>query len=966
MKSYSIFRLTIFILLSVIFGFNCTVKQLNPLNEAEVGIKVLWGGNFTASWDGQIEVTGAQIIQLEPISFEKNQDNFFSDEKKWTSAVKRYPWQYRMYNKRQYNPIYQEVYDKWSEANLLSSTDGFYLWLKDVSESSQIILHFPDKSFAFSISTLLHEHEIRREIPEKGSVTVTLLVPYLQVTNGKTFSKIEHASKQGEKNEAPAMTVDLENNKWISWIRFTEDEQEDIYALCIEGNQVGLPERLSSNETQDFEPHMTCDSNGRIWVCWTAQSGINYSIRGKYRTENGWSEEQTISLTSGKNFHPSISADRSGGVWITWETYRNHSYVIIARHFDGSSWGKEIVVSDAEISSHLPVCTVDNKDVCWVVWEGACEGSYEICLRSISAQRLGDMVRLTQTIENEMRPVVAVDLQDRLWIAYHEVILEPTRLKTNPQKKVENSRRIMTVCYNPQTGDIYAPRPAVPRGTPGQVTPLGRIKFSTLLIDKEGIPWLFYREVDSRSFGRWAVTALCYAEDNWTNPLRISGDWGGVKYPLYPVVDNDNQIWVSWDNYNHLSKSQVNIYQFEDLKSPSNVLLAKCNLSNKHIGEPILQKIGKAVKAEITGSPEVPLFPHRTTTINGETYTLYYGNLHKHSQVSNCRRSGDGWLEDHYLFARDIRGIDFLMIADHSEHTDFYEWFRLNRASMLYNQAGDFIGFPGYEWTSEGFQPGECYGHYNPVFLIPDGEFVPLKYLLYSTRPPYKPDQMWNIFEEFKKNGRDVITIPHHPGRLTTAIDYRFYSKEFVPVIEIAQDRGSYEYHRPHEYAEPAVRDVVKQGHFVQDGLARGYEYGFVASGDHSGNQLAAVFAKSLSREDIFDAMKQRRCYATFGEKIFVDFRVNGVFMGGSLELDSPKTPRVIDIHVIGTDVIESIDIIKNNVDIVHHTVGEKEVTFSYTDNETVYDELTYYYIRVNQDKIEKAWASPVWINVSK
>ncbi|NIS74992.1 MAG: DUF3604 domain-containing protein, partial [Deltaproteobacteria bacterium] len=43
---------------------------------------------------------------------------------------------------------------------------------------------------------------------------------------------------------------------------------------------------------------------------------------------------------------------------------------------------------------------------------------------------------------------------------------------------------------------------------------------------------------------------------------------------------------------------------------------------------------------------------------------------------------------------------------------------------------------------------------------------------------------------------------------------------------------------------------------------------------------LTAVWTDLLSRHSIYDALRARRCYATTGERIIVEFWVDGHFMG--------------------------------------------------------------------------------------
>ena len=50
---------------------------------------------------------------------------------------------------------------------------------------------------------------------------------------------------------------------------------------------------------------------------------------------------------------------------------------------------------------------------------------------------------------------------------------------------------------------------------------------------------------------------------------------------------------------------------------------------------------------------------------------------------------------------------------------------------------------------------------------------------------------------------------------------------------------------------------------------------------------LTGVYADAHTRPAIFDAIRKRRCYATTGEPIHIDFRVNGHFMGAEIEAAS-------------------------------------------------------------------------------
>jgi hypothetical protein len=58
---------------------------------------------------------------------------------------------------------------------------------------------------------------------------------------------------------------------------------------------------------------------------------------------------------------------------------------------------------------------------------------------------------------------------------------------------------------------------------------------------------------------------------------------------------------------------------------------------------------------------------------------------------------------------------------------------------------------------------------------------------------------------------------------------------------------------------------------------------------------------------------------------------------------------------------IRQIDIIKNNTFLHNRQPLEKEVSFTFVDNQPTPGE-SYYYVRVIQVDDQMAWSSPIWI----
>ena len=133
----------------------------------------------------------------------------------------------------------------------------------------------------------------------------------------------------------------------------------------------------------------------------------------------------------------------------------------------------------------------------------------------------------------------------------------------------------------------------------------------------------------------------------------------------------------------------------------------------------------------------------------------------------------------------------------------------------------------------------------------------------------------------------------------------------------------------------------------------------------HEGKPVArtAVFAKELTREAIFDALRHRRNYAVSNTRIVLDFKINGRCMGEEIEIEGK--PRIA-VSVKGTGTIKDAAIIRDG-SILHSVSPQSNVaTFEYVD--AAFEGDSYYYLRVTQvdkDKLgnpSRAWSSPIWV----
>lgn len=297
---------------------------------------------------------------------------------------------------------------------------------------------------------------------------------------------------------------------------------------------------------------------------------------------------------------------------------------------------------------------------------------------------------------------------------------------------------------------------------------------------------------------------------------------------------------------------------------------------------------------------------------------LYWGEIHTHTDLSD----GNGSPEDNFEIARSH--LDFWAMADHTFDKEVFDldyremgadrhllnerWQQVQELCRAYEKPGAFAPILAYEWTN--FQ----YGHHNVYYLDYD---QPLR------MPPTLPELYQSL------EGVEALVIPHHTGYAVGVCgkNWDYHDERLSPFVEIYSMHGSSE--------EPGGPDPLLtagswmgpggSGGSVQEGLARGYRLGIMASsdshGDHPGaydNGLIAAYAEELTRQSLWKAFREKRIYGVTGDRIGLDFSVNGEAMGGTIRCDGE---RRLEIKVKAWDQVERVDVIRNNA-LLHSFVA--------------------------------------------
>ena len=354
--------------------------------------------------------------------------------------------------------------------------------------------------------------------------------------------------------------------------------------------------------------------------------------------------------------------------------------------------------------------------------------------------------------------------------------------------------------------------------------------------------------------------------------------------------------------------------------------------------------------------------------IGGEP--AYFGDLHGQNYVGQ----GVGTMHDYYAWARDAERLDFCAWAGYEYRTplDGEKWRRrVVEVANRYNDEGKFVVIQGLEWSGDG-------GHRNIYVPADDIPFhgAPLRRAPRDTVVPkgqwvpsgVRPTELWKALE-----GIEAITIPHHPKYLGGA-DWQYRNDAMQPVVEICSQWGISEEGGPHS---------------VQAALLVGHRFGFIGGtdthvgqpghGPHNLNEgigLAGVYAAELTRRGIFDALVARRCYATTGPRILLDYELaaDGSVLRMGQEGRVPDGARTLRISVAACERLARVEILRNCQVLHCLEPGARYGEFEWTDaddlrehliRETPFNDAPFavYYVRVTQADDHNAWGSPIWLS---
>lgn len=360
--------------------------------------------------------------------------------------------------------------------------------------------------------------------------------------------------------------------------------------------------------------------------------------------------------------------------------------------------------------------------------------------------------------------------------------------------------------------------------------------------------------------------------------------------------------------------------------------------------------------------------------------SVFWGILHGESERIDSTENIESCLR-HF---RDDKGINYFASSpfENQEETTNEMWKLISQNIAEFDENDRFTTFLGIQWHG-----------------TPEEEGV--RHILFSKetkQPLRKKDTKYSTLKKIYKSfsPKEILSIPTFTMGKGFEYNFKNYDPDYERVVEIYNAWGSSECTKK----EGNLRPIATSGKIgiqenaegsIQKALLNNCRFGFVAGGlDDRGIYapfydsdqvqyspgITAIIASEHSRSSLTEALYNRSCYATTGERIIVGLYIAGMAMGSEIST-AQKHGLLINRHisgfVAGTTKLKSVEIIRNGKVLKTFHPDSYSLDFTYDDmsalekvaipSKNKKPPFVYYYIRVVQEDGHMAWSSPIWVD---
>lgn len=316
-------------------------------------------------------------------------------------------------------------------------------------------------------------------------------------------------------------------------------------------------------------------------------------------------------------------------------------------------------------------------------------------------------------------------------------------------------------------------------------------------------------------------------------------------------------------------------------------------------------------------------------------YSIYFGNIHSHSAISD----GEGSAQDAMEWAKFETDYDFYVITDHSEMILPDEWKEMQKQADLYNEDGVFTAMRGFEWSHP------LLGHVCVYNTDKFTNFILTPFLC----------SFYSWLDE-----HDALAQFNHPGReILVFCDFE-YSEEVSDNFFAMETGNKNDGCNDLEYLNyyPAVLD-------------KGWRVAPTNNQDNhslkTNSHRTVIVSEHLSRSGIMDAMKARRIYSSDDPDMKIIFKHDDSWMGS--EIETSEETLDFKIWIKDNEPIKKVTLHTNKGTVAAELIPDPETLEVKWTPEVEIVDSTYFYIQVEEEnlldddlEVQIAVTAPFWV----
>lgn len=399
------------------------------------------------------------------------------------------------------------------------------------------------------------------------------------------------------------------------------------------------------------------------------------------------------------------------------------------------------------------------------------------------------------------------------------------------------------------------------------------------------------------------------------------------------------------------------------------------NLPNLYFNEPGIYKIQlyNAESGEKFFSPPIKCFSDLDVS-------LYWGLLHGESEKVDTGENIEAALR---LF-RDDKSLQFYATScfESVEETPADTWKAMCQQTAEFNEDHRFNTFLGCQFLGDGPEEG-----LREIIFFKENKQI-------TRKKDSKTSNLKKLYKAFSP--KEILSIPSFTMAKGFQTNFKDFDPNFERVVEIYNAWGSSECTAKEGNLRP-IRSTAKSGiqeteeGSILNALKNNCRFGFVAGGlDDRGVYanfydsdqiqyspgLTAILAIEQTREALLQALVNRCCYATTGQRMILGLTIAGAKMGSELSTKL-KPGLVLNRHIVGyaagTAPLKEVTLIRNGTPLKTFQPKEYHFDFTYDDMENLAKAVlaspddrppfVFYYLRVVQQDGHIGWTSPIWVD---